>query len=81
MDGLSDHKKKRTISNEDFEKEAQEIAEKLRKNTVVFPDKLQLTDIKNEEYEENSFVRKIKDIEYEEVIPETVDMTMCIRFY
>lgn len=73
--------KKWTISNEDFEKEAQEIAEKLRKNTVVFPDKLQLTDIKNEEYEENSFVRKIKDIEYEEVIPETVDMTMCIRFY
>ena len=73
--------KKWTISNEDFEKEAQEIAEKLRKNTVVFPDKLQLTDIKNEEYEENSFVRKIKDIEYEEVIPETVDITMCIRFY
>lgn len=65
--------KKWTISNEDFEKEAQEIAEKLRKNTVVFPDKLQLTDIKNEEYEENSFVRKIKDIEYEEVIPEAVD--------
>ncbi|MCF2577493.1 hypothetical protein I6E18_15320, partial [Phocaeicola barnesiae] len=29
--------KKWTISNEDFEKEAQEIAEKLRKNTVVFP--------------------------------------------
>ena len=65
--------KKWTISNEDFEKEAQEIAEKLRKNTVVFPDKLQLTDIKNEEYEENSFVRKIKDIEYDEVIPEAVD--------
>lgn len=65
--------KKWTISNEDFEKEAQEIAEKLRKNTVVFPDKLQLTNIKNEEYEENSFVRKIKDIEYDEVIPEAVD--------
>ena len=39
----------------------------------MFPDKLQLTDIKNEEYEENSFVRKIKDIKYEEVIPEAVD--------
>ena len=39
----------------------------------MFPDKLQLTDIKNEEYEENSFVRKIKDIEYDEVIPEAVD--------
>lgn len=39
----------------------------------MFPDKLQLTDIKNEEYEENEFVRKIKDIEYEEVIPEAVD--------
>ena len=62
-----------TISNEAFEKEAQEIAEKLRENTVVFPDKLQLTDIKHEEYEENAFVRKIKDIEYEEVIPEAVD--------
>ena len=65
--------KKWTISNEDFEKEAQEIAEKLRENTVVFPDKLRLTDIKHEEYEENAFVRKIKDIEYEEVIPEAVD--------
>lgn len=62
-----------TISNEAFEKEAQEIAEKLRENTVVFPDKLKLTDIKHEEYEENEFVRKIKDIEYEEVIPEAVD--------
>lgn len=62
-----------TISNEAFEKEAQEIAEKLRENTVVFPDKLKLTDIKHEEYEENGFVRKIKDIEYEKVIPEAVD--------
>ena len=62
-----------TISNEAFEKEAQEIAAKLRENTAVFPDKLQLTDIKHEEYEENAFVRKIKNIEYDEVIPEAVD--------
>ncbi len=61
------------ISNEAFEKEAQEIAEKLRKNTTVFPDKLQLTNIKCEEYEGNVFVRKIRDIEYDEVIPEAVD--------
>lgn len=62
-----------TISNEAFEKEAQEIAAKLRENTAVFPDKLQLTNIKHEEYEENAFVRKIKNIEYDEVIPEAVD--------
>jgi len=61
------------ISNEAFEKEAQEIAEKLRNNTTVFPDKLQLTEIKHEEYEESAFVKKIKDIEYEEVIPEAVE--------
>lgn len=61
------------ISNEAFEKEAQEIAEKLRKNTAVFPDKLQLTDIKREEYEGNAFVGKIKNIEYDEVVPEAVD--------
>lgn len=62
-----------TISNEAFEKEAQEIAAKLRENTAVFPDKLQLANIKHEEYEENAFVRKIKNIEYDEVIPEAVD--------
>lgn len=61
-----------TISNEAFEKEAQEIAEKLRENTVVFPDKLKLKDIKHEEYEEYAFVRKIKDIKYEIVIPDAV---------
>lgn len=61
------------ISNEAFEKEAQEIAAKLRENTAVFPDKLQLANIKHEEYEENAFVRKIKNIEYDEVIPEAVD--------
>lgn len=62
-----------TISNEAFEKEAQEIAKKLRENTTVFPDKLQLTDIKREKYERNAFVEKIKNIEYDEVIPEAVD--------
>lgn len=62
------------ISNKAFEKEAQEIAEKLRENTTVFPDKLRLTDIiKYEKYEENAFVRKIKNIKYDEVIPDAVD--------
>lgn len=61
------------ISNEAFEKEAQEIADKLRENTAVFPDKLHLADIKREEYEGNTFVGKIKNIEYDEIIPEAVD--------
>lgn len=61
------------ISNEAFEKEAQEIAVKLRENTAVFPDKLHLSDIKCEEYEGSTFVEKIKDIEYDEIITEAVN--------
>ncbi len=42
-------------------------------NTTVFPAKLNLTDINADEYENNAFVEKIKEIKYEKVIPEAID--------
>ncbi len=66
-------KKHWIITYDDFDKEATVLASKLIENTAVFPDKLHLTAIKHEEYEENAFVGKIKNIEYDEVVPEAVD--------
>ncbi len=65
-------KKSWVITSDDFDKEATELASKLIENTAVFPDKLSLGAIKREEYERNAFVGKIKNIEYDEVVPEAV---------
>lgn len=61
------------ISYEDFNLEVQEIAKVLIDTTTVFPTKLNLPDINSDEYENNAFVGKIRNIDYNEVIPEAVN--------
>ncbi|MCQ2271448.1 MAG: hypothetical protein MJZ72_01475 [Bacteroidales bacterium] len=61
------------ISYELFTKEVNEVTAQLVENTTIFPAKLKLDDIKHEDYEENKFVQKIQDIEYDEVIPYAID--------
>ena len=60
------------INYDDFCKEKEELSKKLQDNTVIFPNKIHLEDIDTNCYAESSFVQKIKDIEYDEVIQEAV---------
>lgn len=61
------------ITYDDFTREAEEITKMLVENTTVFPDKLELADIKESDYDGYDFVEKIRDIKYDEVIPEAID--------
>ncbi len=61
------------ITYDDFTREAEEITKTLVENTVIFPPKLKLADIKKKDYEGYAFVEKIKDIKYDDVIPEAID--------
>jgi len=60
------------ISYEDFRQEVNLLAQSLIDTTTQFPAKINLRDIKHEEYNENDFVNKIRQIEYEEVILDAV---------
>lgn len=61
------------ITYDDFTRESEEITKTLVENTTVFPDKLELADIKESDYDGYDFVEKIRDIKYDEVIPEAID--------
>lgn len=61
------------IAYDDFTRETEEITKTLVENTAVFPTKLKLADIKESDYDGYAFVEKIKDIKYDEVIPEAID--------
>ncbi|MBO7570927.1 MAG: hypothetical protein J6T48_02120 [Bacteroidales bacterium] len=61
------------ISYESFSKEVEDVTKQMVECTTIFPAKLKLTDIKPEEYEDNMFVKKIQDIEYDEVIDDAID--------
>lgn len=61
------------ITYEDFTKEAEEVTKTLVENTAVFPAKLKLADIHKNDYDGYAFVEKIKDIKYEDVIPDAID--------
>lgn len=61
------------ITYESFSKEVEEVSAQLVENTTIFPAKLKFDDIKQKDYEENRFVQKIQDIEYDEVIPQAID--------
>lgn len=60
------------IDYDDFCREKTELSQKLQDNTTVFPSKIQLKDIKANDYAESLFVHKIKDIEYEEALSDAV---------
>ena len=60
------------ITYENFTREVNSLAQSLIDTTTQFPAKLNLRDIKHEEYNENEFVNKIREIEYEEVIIDAV---------
>jgi hypothetical protein len=55
-----------------FAKEAEELTKTLVETTMVFPEKIHLKDVKPEEYNEHLFVQKIRQIQYEKVIPDAV---------
>lgn len=61
------------ITYEDFTKETEEVTKTLVENTAVFPAKLKLADIQRNDYDGYAFVEKIKDIKYEDVIPDAID--------
>ena len=60
------------VTYENFTQEVNLLAQSLIDTTTQFPTKLNLKDIKHEEYNENDFVNKIRQIEYEEVVLEAV---------
>lgn len=60
------------ITYDDFGREQEVLSEKLQNNTVIFPEKKNLGDINTDEYLSNTFVSKIQEIEYFDVIPEAV---------
>ena len=60
------------ISNEEFNKECEELTNSLVEHTAVFPHKENLEDIKEEDFSSNKFVEKIHAIEYEEQISEAI---------
>ena len=60
------------IAYDDFGREQEALSEKLLNNTAIFPEKKNLGDINTDEYLNNTFVSKIHDINYQEVIPEAV---------
>jgi hypothetical protein len=55
-----------------FSREVEELTKTLVDTTTVFPEKINLKDIKTEEYNEHLFVKKIRQIQYEKVIPDAV---------
>ena len=61
------------ITYDSFSKEVEEVSAQLVENTTIFPAKLKLDDIKQKDYEENKFVKKIQDIEYNDVIPDAIN--------
>jgi hypothetical protein len=60
------------ITNEKFSKEVEELTSVLTENSVLFPKKIDLKDIDNTKYLESTFVKKIEDIEYNDVIPTAI---------
>lgn len=61
---------------DDFTREKQDIAESLVKNTRIFPS-IEAPVIDEGEFEDKLFVKKILEIEYDEVIPQAIQ-TMFI---
>lgn len=55
-----------------FSREKMELSKKLQDNTTIFPNKIHLKDIDVNNYTESLFVKKIKDIEYDEVLSDAV---------
>lgn len=60
------------ITYEGFCKERNELSRTLQDNTTVFPNKIHPKDVDANDYADSPFVAKIRDIEYEEVLPEAV---------
>ncbi len=59
------------ISYADFTREKQDIAESLVKNTRIFPS-IEAPVIDGSEFEDKLFVKKILEIEYDEVVPQAI---------
>lgn len=60
------------ISYEGFREECINLTSVLTETTKVFPEKVKLDNIKYEEYLENPFVEKIKEINYDDVLIEAI---------
>lgn len=60
------------ITYDKFRHEANVLAQSLIDTTTHFPSKIRLMDIKHEEYSQNPFVDKIKQIKYDEVVLDAI---------
>jgi hypothetical protein len=61
------------ISFEDFCKKLTEVSNRYRRGTVIFPMKnIAPTDVNLSDYEEKKFVKKLKEIQYQDVIADAI---------
>ena len=60
------------ITYDEFCEEVNKLAQSLIDTTTQFPSKIQLQNIKHDEYNENEFVNKIQQIEYKDVVLDAI---------
>lgn len=60
------------ITNENFSKEVEDLTAILKKDSIIFPQKIELRNIDNKMHLNSAFVKKIEDIEYKEVISSAI---------
>jgi hypothetical protein len=60
------------ITNDKFSKEVEDLTTALKKDSIIFPQKIELRNIDNKMHLNSAFVKKIEDIEYNEVISSAI---------
>lgn len=60
------------ITNEKFSKEVEDLTAILKKDSIIFPQKIELKNIDDKKHLNSTFVKKIEDIDYNEVIPSAI---------
>lgn len=61
-----------SITHTEFSREVESITSQLVETTTAFPSRIEVDEIKEEDYLDNIFINKIKEIEYDEIIPEAI---------
>jgi len=61
-----------SISYAEFSREVKSMTSRLVETTTAFPTRIEIEKIKEEDYLNNIFIDKIREIKYDEVIPEAI---------
>lgn len=62
-----------SISYTEFSRVVENMTSRLVETTTAFPARIEIDKIKEEDYLNNIFIDKIKEIEYDEIIPEAIN--------